>query len=145
MELRKCSECGIDYPLYKFFNGNKKSGEGRKLVAKCHHCRYRQRLANNPQHLRKRDLWKKYRLTTAQYSEMIEAQNQSCALCNEPTKEFVVDHDHSCCPTEITCGKCIRGLLCHLCNRGIGQFNDDIKKLLLAVDYLTKWKPKSPK
>ena len=40
--------------------------------------------------------------------------------CANPQCEIVdgleVDHDHSCCSGANSCGKCVRGLLCHHCN-----------------------------
>ena len=72
----------------------------------------------------------RYNITSEQYQSMLEKQNYVCALCARPeiatshwngkVKNLAVDHDHSCCPGEKSCGKCIRGLLCTSCNRAIG-------------------------
>lgn len=51
-------------------------------------------------------------------------------------QNFVVDHDHTCCPGKRSCGRCVRGLLCNRCNRALGQFGDDIETLRRAVAYL---------
>lgn len=61
---------------------------------------------------------------------LYKAQNGCCALCGDYIKieDMCVDHDHE---TGI-----VRGLLCHRCNRGLGQFKDDIKLLKKAFDYL---------
>lgn len=60
---------------------------------------------------------------------MLDSQGELCASCkDEPATE--IDHDHST-------GK-VRGILCRGCNLGLGQFKDDAKRLLLAVEYLTK-------
>ncbi|MGW8884645.1 endonuclease domain-containing protein [Streptomyces sp. NPDC055749] len=35
----------------------------------------------------------------------------------EEDKAFHIDHDRACCPSRgPSCGKCVRGYLCHLCN-----------------------------
>lgn len=32
-----------------------------------------------------------------------------------------IDHDHRCCPGDVSCGKCVRGIVCSRCNTGIGH------------------------
>ncbi len=86
-----------------------------------------------PSEARRETLWRKYRITPEQYQEMFEAQGERCAICsNEPgsTGLLAIDHDHSCCPGEFTCGKCIRGLLCWPCNSFLGRVSDDPSKLI---------------
>jgi hypothetical protein len=34
----------------------------------------------------------------------------------------VIDHNHACCDKEISCGSCIRGILCNQCNTQIGAY-----------------------
>jgi len=81
-----------------------------------------------------------YKITLAQYSELLLRQNNLCLGCLRPQSEFekafCVDHDHSCCPGEKSCGKCIRGLLCGPCNRVLGQANDNIGILRRLADYV---------
>jgi hypothetical protein len=64
----------------------------------------------------------RYKLTHEQYEKMLEDQGGVCAICKKPPgkKALCVDHDHACCSTERTCGKCVRGLLCNNCNHGVG-------------------------
>ncbi|OPG01344.1 hypothetical protein B1L11_44685 [Microbispora sp. GKU 823] len=53
---------------------------------------------------------------------LFEYQNRSCYLCNEPhsnDRGLNLDHWHDCCPNKgESKGRCIRGLLCWLCNGG---------------------------
>lgn len=58
---------------------------------------------------------------------MVEEQNGLCAICHEAPVE-AVDHNH-------TTGE-VRGLLCHMCNRGIGFLGDSPKRLAAAYKYL---------
>jgi hypothetical protein len=102
----------------------------------------RQRRLDNPEQERERArkcnlangrkyfLKHKFNLTLEQWDEMLAAQNGCCYLCEEPidtgnTLPIHVDHDRSCCPTDRSCGTCIRGLTHQKCNQGIGQFGDD--------------------
>lgn len=96
-------------------------------------------------HLRS-NLWYKYRLTVEAYEALLEAQGSACAICrigaptDIRTSRFHVDHDHACCPGTRSCGKCIRGLLCHACNTALGNFHDDPERLTAALAYVTSHK-----
>jgi len=81
-------------------------------------------------------------LPIGKYRTMLEAQGGGCAICGGQnrggSRRLAVDHDHSCCPGERTCGKCVRGLLCDTCNHGIGNFKDSEKLLQAALSYLKR-------
>jgi hypothetical protein len=72
-------------------------------------------------------LKRRYGLTEAEVAEMIAAQDGKCAVCWEETPEHV-DHDH-------VSGE-VRGILCFNCNGGLGQFKDDVSRLINAIAYL---------
>jgi hypothetical protein len=59
-----------------------------------------------------------------------QSQDHRCAVCREPVgvDRLHVDHDHAT-------GE-FRGLLCHLCNRGLGHFGDSPERLDAAAVYL---------
>jgi len=86
---------------------------------------------------RKKRLKSFYHLTLEQYDALLVSQNSVCAICQKSTgmRYLAVDHDHTCCPTLKTCGKCIRGLLCQKCNGFLGRIQDDPTRL---VAYLKK-------
>lgn len=92
---------------------------------------------------RERGLLNSYNLSIKQFEDLLLAQKGVCAVCrlvplaDRLGRLFHVDHDHNCCPGKKSCGKCIRGLLCHRCNVGMGLLNDDPFRLRQAADYLT--------
>ena len=80
------------------------------------------------------NLKRRFGLTTTQYSEMLQKQNYSCAICRKTQDEFsrrlAVDHNHNT-------GK-IGGLLCYSCNLGLSHFKDDESVLGEAIKYLAR-------
>lgn len=78
----------------------------------------------------------KYGLTVSEFEEMEDAQGGRCAICGKTPSRLHIDHDHKCCPGEKSCGECIRGLLCGVCNRSLGGFQDDPAIIQSALDYL---------
>jgi len=85
-------------------------------------------------------LARQYNLTYEKYLTMLDDTNYSCGICDEPfTKDSPphIDHNHVCCPGKQSCGECIRGLLCRMCNSGIGYFKDNAQNLVRASVYLT--------
>lgn len=75
----------------------------------------------------------RYGLTLEQWHELLEIQNRRCAICQirpgeNNARHWATDHCH-------TTGK-VRGLLCNLCNAGIGNLKDDPNLLRAAILYL---------
>lgn len=74
-----------------------------------------------------------YGLEHGGYATMLESQGGKCAICDttEPgsrLNRFHIDHCHT--------SKDIRGLLCELCNRGLGSFKDSPELLDRAANYI---------
>lgn len=81
---------------------------------------------------------KRYGITQEQRAEILALQRGACAICRVTPEKWETDHDHSCCPAKTkACGRCVRGLLCRVCNSLLGFAKDDINRLARAVDYLT--------
>tara|TARA_B100001059_G_C17453368_1_gene388534 strand:+ start:117 stop:596 length:480 start_codon:yes stop_codon:yes gene_type:complete len=76
-----------------------------------------------------------YGLTTTEYDNMLREQNGVCAICGSDNPRgknvFVIDHNHDT-------GE-VRGLLCDMCNKGIGCLGDNLDKLRSAVLYLERY------
>lgn len=84
---------------------------------------------------------RKFGLSPEKTLDLLGEQDYLCKLCKNPfdmegKRPFCVDHDHSCCSGEYTCGKCVRGLLCDPCNKGLGYFKDSPELLRKAASYL---------
>lgn len=77
---------------------------------------------------------RRYGISRQDYEELLEKQGDCCAVCktNDVQRKghthFHVDHDHKT-------GK-VRGLLCDLCNRGLGYFKDDAFLMYKGAKYL---------
>ena len=70
-----------------------------------------------------------YKLTLEKFQEMVEQQNNCCAICLRPFSSNYkpcVDHDHACCPGKHSCGQCIDGLLCKTCNYALGMLENPV-------------------
>jgi hypothetical protein len=66
-----------------------------------------------------------YGLTQDDFNLLLKTQGYTSGMCHEPFAEgqlIHVDHDHGCCRVKNrSCGKCVRGLLCHGCNIALGH------------------------
>jgi hypothetical protein len=87
----------------------------------------KRKFKENPERHRWVAIHKKYQLTKQMYLDLLETQGGVCAICsNPPNKNWLaVDHDHSCCPSVKSCGKCVRGLLCGSCNSFLGRVKEN--------------------
>ncbi len=73
----------------------------------------------------------KYGISLEQYNHLLKVQWNACKICGSTAPSggvFSVDHCHKT-------GK-VRGLLCHLCNIGLGAFKDSTETLKKAISYL---------
>lgn len=162
--MKACSKCKLVKPLEAFSRSND-TKIGRK--SQCKECvsadnkeyasrpeviarmkeKSREHYVRNKADILKRTKQyfykKQYGMTREQVTELIEQQNNRCAICQKHPSERLaggarlrVDHCH-------TTGK-IRGLLCHSCNAALGLFKDDPSLLLKAALYLeTASKPET--
>lgn len=124
---KDCARCGKDIDLTEFHKNPQRKDKRSSYCKKC-------TKEISAGHNRKAIL-SKYGLTEKQYEKMAEEQNHQCKVCgqlaeNERYKKLCVDHCHKT-------GE-IRGLLCMMCNTGLGKFRDDPVKLLNAAKYLLK-------
>lgn len=80
-----------------------------------------------------------YGLTSIDYIKMLVAQDFRCKMCDKEGR-LVIDHDHNCCNNgpgkKRSCGKCVRGLICHKCNVFIGMYEANPEILVRMEKYL---------
>lgn len=108
------------------------------LRGRCQEC---YRSTYDPAAQRARSLKRKYNMSVAEYESLVAEQGDSCAICgttDKRGKSWHVDHDHSCCPGDSSCGQCVRGLLCPICNQALGMVRDDVAILTSMIDYLNE-------
>jgi hypothetical protein len=122
---KNCPRCGEDKETTEFYPA-KNTADG--LGAICIRCD------------RGSKLLRKFKITLEDYDRLLEGQGGRCAICGTQEcrtgKHFAVDHDHACCPGVETCGRCVRGLLCHNCNAILGLLGDDVDLAASAIRYL---------
>jgi hypothetical protein len=134
---RTCKRCGAEKtPLKNGYSYCKSCTNAARRQARSG----KPRIDGDPLAARAWHLRRTYGITLAQYDELLIAQGGLCALCKRPqlkacgrtgakdVERMHVDHDHKS-------GK-IRGLLCALCNRGLGCFSEDPDLLEWAAAYL---------
>lgn len=118
-----CRCCGERKPFSQF----SKKGPGSRVLLDvgtyCLRCQYYKHVERT------------FGVTKQQFFDMLDAQGNACAICREALDlaqrmAVHVDHDHKT-------GQ-VRGLLCHLCNKGLGHFRDNTNFLHAAVAYLEK-------
>ncbi len=84
---------------------------------------------------RKRQQAYRYGMTPEQWDALFAAQGNACAVCKAATPggkhDWHTDHDHQT--------GTVRGILCTLCNTGIGMFQDDPSRCRAAAAYLEPW------
>lgn len=120
--LKECSRCSTWKDLGHFTN---KSRSKDGLNMECRECSRDQKLL------------RKYGITSRDYAGLISAQAHLCDSCSSSiTAAGFVDHNHRCCPSEVSCGQCIRGILCLGCNTALGAFADSLPNLLESKNYL---------
>ena len=143
--LKACSKCGQAKPLgdYYSYADKRHPDRPRRLGAQCKACHTSAAQAwndRNPGRAAASDAaWKRrtkrryrarlYGLSEVELLTLEAAQQGHCAICGEFIDAgLCIDHDHKV-------GH-VRGLLCNLCNLGLGAFGDDPRRLVRAAIYL---------
>jgi len=98
----------------------------------------------NREYLSGKERERRFGISLADYSVLVAAQDNKCAICFQPetemrngkVKALAVDHDHETGEN--------RGLLCVACNTGIGKLKEDRNIMISAIKYLDKYSEARP-
>lgn len=148
--MKRCSTCELDKPPDDFYAGrrgaqckactrtaNRERNAAQRALGRYDHRPYYE--ANKASYSARARTYRlhHYGITEADFAEMMDRQGGLCAIGAHPFgKRVCIDHDHACCPGTRSCGKCVRGLLCHSHNVALGLFKDDPASLRDALTYL---------
>jgi len=139
--VKTCTRCGIEKPLAEFAKHKYAKIDGH--LNQCSVCRNKYQSDYGKKnrvrrreyvrfHSRKHVLKKQYKLTIEDYTNLYNSQGGKCAICDKEIALMAhsthVDHCH-------ISGK-VRGVLCRLCNQGLGSFKDNEESLRKAINYL---------
>jgi len=128
---KRCRMCG-QFKSWSKFGKNKTKRDG--LQQWCRDCRKENYTSSNRKRYYKRhrirDLLIKYNLSEREYNDLVQRANGHCEICGNSVERLNIDHCHSTLK--------VRGLLCMLCNSGLGCFRDNIETLNNAITYLEK-------
>jgi len=137
-QFKTCCVCKEEKSLEEFNNA---SGRIDKKHTMCRRCASKQnkekvKTLEFIEHRKNYMLQWYHGITLEDYNKKFEEQKGKCAICGmhqtELKRPLVVDHDHKT-------GK-MRGLLCNLCNWGLGSFQDNIVFIENGINYLLKYK-----
>jgi len=140
---KTCVKCGEEKALDLFAKG-KDYKDGRKGTCKRCHTNYVTNYYNsNPDKKALKNQmnsiaapnWKRHKITENQYLEMFNEYDGKCHACKD-RKATNIDHDHSCCDKNRSCGNCVRGLLCNQCNTALGLLGDSEDKISGLLKYM---------
>jgi hypothetical protein len=123
----ECGYCGKEFDALMI---KVRQGKGLFCCQDCYNS-HRRENAKDPKYLNKMYQNKhRYGISETEYLDLLQIQNNSCAICSLPFDEIrtCVDHSHKT-------GK-VRGLLCDSCNKGLGMFKDNPELLKKAILYL---------
>lgn len=116
-DKKVCNKCMLELASSQFYNrSHTKDG----LSTRCRSCSVKASVSS------------RFRLSVEQYDLLL---SKGCNACGSFDR-LCIDHDHACCLGQVTCGKCIRGVLCHSCNTAEGfiKSTEQVKGLIRYME-----------
>lgn len=142
---KRCTGCAVIQPVTAFNTTH--GGRPRPKCKSCQSDDYRDYVSRNRERVSRSKREGKYvarfGLNLDELDDLHRSVGDSCESCgvhrdSTPNGVLVLDHDHSCCPTERTCGQCIRGVLCTACNVALGALHDDPLRVVALLGYIAE-------
>lgn len=145
---KKCTVCGKEKKLIEFVKNSRAKSGYSSMCKKCNQKISKEYRANNPDKVKNYNssparvlrnyetrMMREYGLLLTDVQRMLEQQDHKCPICGVTigigaNYTAVVDHCH-------TTGE-IRGMLCDLCNRGLGHYQDSPSIMVKAAEYLKR-------
>jgi hypothetical protein len=145
MTVKICNTCGNEKELELFAKGKAYKDGYRNICKRCHTDKMIKYYKDNPQKNREKirmnsgpgraPNWLRHKLNKEKFDQLMSLYDGKCHSCKDRDAE-VIDHDHSCCDKNRSCGKCVRGILCNKCNMALGLLNDDQSAILNLAKYI---------
>ena len=140
---KKCIKCDEAKDFTLFAKGSKYKDGRRNICKACHALYMKSYWKANPE---KRESnirnsskpeanWKRHHISEKNYQELYAKYEGKCHSCKK-NNATSIDHDHSCCSGTRSCGKCVRGILCHNCNTSLGLMHDNYNMIILLAEYI---------
>lgn len=138
MEAQKrCSKCGVVKLTFEFYTDKTKKD---KLKSQCKTCsnetlreyreaHYEEWRKINRKSVQKISLRRHAGITPEEYGELLELQDNACAICKKPptpVRRFTVDRDPYTSD--------IRGLVCRVCLPSVRALDADPAKVIVLVN-----------
>lgn len=128
---------GKDHPNWKGGISKDKGYEKNRYTGKRKEANLKRLRSRTKEQIKNEFIKSTYGIDLDEYWRMWKSQKGVCLICgNKETRKsryggickLTIDHCHKT--------KKVRGLLCHKCNNGLGQFKDNIKVMKKAIQYL---------
>lgn len=132
--IKICGGCGESYSSNgrQEFCGSLKNKKGccfkkRKEKQKIYLERFKEK---NPGYFKNKQRIRKFGISDDEFNIMVKNNGGVCSICKTSEYRLGLDHCHKT--------RKIRGVLCTMCNFGLGYFMDSHENLSRAVEYLKK-------
>jgi hypothetical protein len=144
MTVKTCNTCGSEKELELFAKGKAYKDGYRNICKRCHtdymlnyyEQKNDKRDAKNKMNTKYVAPWKRHHLTEKEYNSLLNMFNGRCHVCREE-EATSIDHDHTCCPQNRSCGKCVRGILCRGCNTALGSLKENNNTISNLLKYIS--------